>query len=90
MSFYLLRPCKSTAAFECVPKKSGKIDLAVAETGLGAAGYAVKNARVLLIAQKAGVETTIYPSGKLIIKTRDESAASAEASAIYRAMGIVA
>ena len=91
LSGYLLRPCKSSAAFEAIPnlssmgkqKQKFKLDLTECRNILETSGYEeVCNAKVLLI-MKNEIEVTIYPSGKLIIKTDSKSDAEKVMNEIY-------
>lgn len=83
MSFYLLRPCKTTAAYEALPNDEVKLDLEKVTKILEGEGMKVTYARVILIAHNKGIETTIYPSGKLLVKTDSEDVAQAEAELLY-------
>jgi hypothetical protein len=72
----LLRPCRNTAAFEIVPERELKLDLAVVEARLLEAGYRrVVRAGVMLIMRK-DLEVSVYRSGKMLLKTRDPDAAA--------------
>lgn len=76
MSFFLIQPCKSTAAFEAVPQSKLKLDLAGLHSGLQDLGYQiVADARVVLVVEKDGCEVSIFPSGKLMIKVDTEEVA---------------
>jgi hypothetical protein len=72
MSGYLLRPCKSTAAYEALPDTSGgnlNLDLDSVQIQLLEIDFElVCDAKVMIILKK-GIEVTIYPSGKLLLKT---------------------
>jgi hypothetical protein len=86
MSGYLLRPCKSTAAYEALPDAKGgtyKLHLDSCLDILKELGYVeVCNAKVMIILKK-DLEVTIYPSGKLIIKTDSKLAAESMMNEIY-------
>jgi ArsR family metal-binding transcriptional regulator len=86
MTGHLLRPCKSTAAFEAIPRPElGKIrlDLQNCLKSLGEVGYEeVCDANVLIILKKK-IEVTVYPSGKLILKTDLEYEAKEVMDEIY-------
>ena len=83
---HLLRPCKSTAAYEALPDaKTGnlKLDLTICHDILGTIGYEeVCNAKVLLILKKE-IEVTLYPNGKLILKTDSKNQAQRVMDEIY-------
>jgi hypothetical protein len=86
MTGHLLRPCKSKAAFEALPQKDGrnlKLDLSACGKLLGDIGYQeVCDARVLIIMKKE-IEVTIYPSGKLLLKTDFKEHAESVMNEIY-------
>ena len=89
MAGHLLRPCKSKAAFEALPHKSGgnlKLDLSTCGKLLGEIGYQdVCDAKVLIIMEKK-IEVTIYPSGKLLLKTDSKEHAESAMNEIYGAI----
>ena len=82
----VLRPCRSVAGFTCTPSGSHSLDLDRAAAALERAGYRVQNVEVMLITSKEE-EATVYSSGKLLIKTKDEAAARRVSDDIYRALG---
>ena len=83
---YLLRPCKSKAAFEAIPQKVGgnlKLDLTTCGKLLEDIGYEdVCDAKVLIIMKKE-VEVTIYSSGKLLLRTDSKEQAESAMNEIY-------
>jgi TATA-box binding protein (TBP) (component of TFIID and TFIIIB) len=82
----VLRPCRSMAGFTCTPSTNVRLDLDRAAEVLERAGYVVQNVEVMLITKK-DEETTVYSSGKLLIKTADEAAARRVSDEIYRVLG---
>jgi hypothetical protein len=86
MSGYLLRPCKSTAAFEALPNQNSQkaeINLTDCQIALEGLGYEeVCDARILIIMKKE-IEVTIYPDGKLILKTDTKEIAERIMNEIY-------
>ncbi len=82
MTFYLLKPCKGYAGYLSTTKERTKVDLKSLIGGLESQGYEVLDVKHLLIAKK-GVEVTIYPSGKLLVKTDDEEEARKAVESIY-------
>lgn len=81
--FYILKPCKSTAAYEAVPKRNIKLDLKGLLQRLITAGYdEICDANVMIIVKK-DYEVSIYRSGKLLIKTEDELKAKRLAAEIF-------
>ncbi|MDY6964594.1 MAG: hypothetical protein SVM80_01315 [Halobacteriota archaeon] len=83
MTFFTLKPCKSSAAFEMVLEKKVNIGLKKASETLISCGFEiVLNANVILIV-KRDIEVSIYPSGKLIVKTDSKEDAENLATEIY-------
>lgn len=86
MPGYLLQPCKSEAAFEAIPQQNNdnlRVDLDACQAALENIGYhEVCNARVLIIMKKE-LEVTIYPSGKMILKTDSQDSAKRVMDEIY-------
>lgn len=72
--FYIVRLCKSTAAYEAIPKKNLKLNLDKCEKKFIDMGYRVINAKVMLVVD-GEIETTVFPSGKLLVKTDDKTVA---------------
>jgi hypothetical protein len=86
MSFYLIKPCKGKSAFEAVPKSQAKVDMKEGMDLLKGNGYDVLNAGVMLVAKKDDVEVSIFPSGKLIIKTTSKVKALMESKNIFETL----
>jgi ArsR family metal-binding transcriptional regulator len=83
MGFYLVHPCKSTAAYEAVPQNQQmkKLNLSETEQKLSKLDYEIlANAEILLVVRKGSCEISIYPSGKLLIKIEEQSEAEKIAS----------
>ncbi|MBU1158725.1 MAG: hypothetical protein KKE24_05245 [Candidatus Thermoplasmatota archaeon] len=76
LEFLAVKPCKFDA-YEAVPKMKLDLDLNDCEMRLSRAGYEiVSNAGVMLTVRKNGLETTVYPHGRLLmhpIKNRDDA-----------------
>ena len=74
----ILRPCKTTAAFEALPDDASlQVDLDRLEAELRGEGWdVVVNAAVMLIVKKQ-VEVSVYRSGRMLLKTRDPDVARA-------------
>lgn len=82
--FFILKPCKSTAAYEAIPKRNMNLKLDDLKPNLKLGGYnEVCDAKVMIIVEK-GTEISIYPSGKLLLKTADEKVAQECAEELYR------
>ena len=86
MKYYLLQPCRTTAAYVSTLKKPKRIDLANAAKRLERAGFRVEDLSVMLIVQ-ADPELTLYASGKVLVKTTDEGAARKAIDAVYDVLG---
>ena len=87
MTYYLLMPCKTTAAFISTLKKARRISLKKAHEQLEAAGYGVEDLSVMLIVN-TDPELTLYESGKTLIKTADPDAAKKAIDGVYGVLGI--
>lgn len=87
MTYYLLMPCKTTAAFISTLKNPRRIDLDRAQRTLVAAGYEVEDLSVMLIVN-TDPELTLYESGKTLIKTADAEAARRAIDGVYGVLGI--
>lgn len=87
MTYYLLQPCKTTAAFISTLKKPKRISLTRARDQLEAAGYGVEDLSVMLIVNTEP-ELTLYESGKVLIKTADADAARKAIDGVYAVVGL--
>lgn len=78
----LLRPCSTSAGFMATPEQKRRVDMARLKEELTADGFdIVLDARILLLVRK-GTESTVYDTGKVLLKTKDR----AEAEAGYAAL----
>jgi len=93
----LLRQCKAKAGYEALPidKVTGKwdqerrLDFKILSQQLRGKGYDVLDAGPLLVVKRADIiETTIYRTGRLMIKTDQEAKAKPTAEVLYRDMGL--
>ena len=87
MSYYLLMPCRTTAAFISTLKKPKRISLKKARQQLEAAGYGVEDLSVMLIVN-TDPELTLYESGKTLIKTANADAARRAIDGVYDVIGL--
>ncbi len=79
----LVRPCKTSAAYEALPERQGRLDMARLRARLEQAGYEVLlDARVMLLV-RGPLEFTVYQTGRVLMKTRD----AAEANAAFEQFG---
>ncbi|MDP6364197.1 MAG: hypothetical protein QF366_04185 [Candidatus Poseidoniia archaeon] len=75
MSFYLLRPCDNSAAFELKPRKVAKLDLQRALEWLRQRKFReVVDAGVMVIVERECM-VNLYPSGRMLLRTSDEKLA---------------
>lgn len=71
----LLRPCTTSAGFTAVPERKRRVVMGVLRDRLREAGYEiVVDAKVILVVRR-GVESSVYESGKVLLKTTDRGAA---------------
>ena len=89
MSYYLLMPCRTTAAFISTLKKPLRLSLERARRQLETAGLTVEDLSVMLIVN-TDPELTLYESGKTLIKTADAEAARRAIDRVYAVLGIAA
>lgn len=87
MTYYLLMPCRTTAAFISTLKTARRIDLGKARRKLEAAGHPVEDLSVMLIVG-TDPELTLYASGKTLIKTADAEAARRVIDDVYGVLGL--
>ena len=86
----MLELCKNRAGYEAMPRQRLKLDLRDVERTLVEAGFdALANASILLVVKWEDVELSVFESGKLLFKTREESAARVAMAAFRGAMGWV-
>ena len=75
MSFYLLRSCQNSAAFELKPRQAAKLDLQRALEWLRQRKFhKVVDAGVMLIVERECM-VNLYPSGRMLLRTSDEQLA---------------
>jgi hypothetical protein len=93
----VLRQCKTKAGYEALPvdAKTGKWDqerrmnLRSVARSLEALGYDVTDAGPLLVVKGKGLcETTVYQTGRLMIKSNDEAQSRSTAQKIYKDIGL--
>ncbi len=79
----LVRPCKTSAAYEALPERQGRLDMGQVRRALEAAGFDILlDARIMLLV-RGRLECTVYQTGRVLMKTRD----AAEAEAAYDQLG---
>jgi len=89
VTYYLLKPCKTSAGFTVTLKKRTRLNLKDAKTKLEAAGYTVTDVEVMLTRQ-GPAELTLYESGKLLVKKDDKTEAQQVTDSVYGLLGLAA
>lgn len=79
--YSLLKPCKTSAAFEAIPRERLNLDLDRSEEILKNVCTIVTNAGILLIVNDL-CEVSIHKDGRLILKTDSQDLASNQAGRI--------
>jgi len=79
--YSLLKPCKTTAAIEAIPRERFVLDFDLCEEILKKSCTIVANASVLLIVNDR-CEVSIHKDGRLILKTDDPILAADQAGRI--------
>lgn len=80
----LLRPCSTSAGFLATPERPLKLDMKRLRSGVAALGYTVViDAGIILIVrspatgERPAVESSLYDTGKVLLKTTDPDLAKA-------------
>ena len=69
----MLRPCTTSAGFMATPEQARRVRMPDLKAALLQAGYQViVDAKVLLVVRK-DVESSVYDTGKVILKTTDKA-----------------
>lgn len=80
---YICKPCKTSAAYETMPRKNVRLNLGECARVLSGGGFRIVcDARVMLVVEKQ-VEASVHANGRLIVKTRIEESARRIADEIY-------
>lgn len=88
--YYTVRPCTTSAGYEARPRRPLGLTLPEAESALRGAGVeVVRNAGVVLLA-RAGCDVTVFPTGKLLLKTSSAEVAEEATRRIAGALGVAA
>lgn len=86
--YSVLELCKNRAGYEAVPKRKLRLRLHDVERDLTDAGFEpLANAGILLVVRWEDVELSVFESGKLLFKTREEDKARVAMAAFKGAMG---
>lgn len=78
--YFEIKPCKGTVACSVVPKKDLRLDLNEVAKKIGNIKVQVP---MLIIAEVDKVEVSIYPSGKLLVKSKSQKQIEEIANKIY-------
>jgi hypothetical protein len=84
-----LKLCSGSGGYEALPDPPRPLDLARARRALEAAGVAVVDARVMLIAAM-DPDVTLSRNGRLLFKTRDAAAAERAFERLRSLLGLPA
>ncbi|MFA6363202.1 hypothetical protein [Methanoregula sp.] len=79
--YSVLKPCKTSAAFEAIPRERFSLDLDRSEEILKDVCTIVTNAGILLIVNDR-CEVSIHKDGRLILKTDSQEVAAEQAGRI--------
>lgn len=79
--YSVLKPCKTSAAFEAIPRERFSLDLDRSEEILKKVCTIVTNAGILLIVNDR-CEVSIHKDGRLILKTDSQEVAAEQAGRI--------
>jgi hypothetical protein len=87
VEFATIKPCETSASIEVLPKDPLRLDLKAWAARLGAAGLKVVDAKALLVVQSPP-KTTVFPSGRMLISTKDPVEAEARARQLFALAGV--
>ena len=86
--YSVLELCKNRAGYEAIPHEKMRLKLSDVERDLVGAGWeSLANAGILLVVKWEDVELSVFESGKLLFKTREEEQARVAMAAFRGAMG---
>lgn len=88
MSYFMMRPCRTTAAYFATLRKHLTLDLEEARRSLEQRGYRITDCGVLLIIHDEP-ERTLYRTGRVLVKTADEETARKAVEEIYDILAVV-
>lgn len=87
MSYFLMRPCKTTAAYVATLRTPLALDLQAASETLERAGYEVTDCGVLLLIHDEP-ERTLYRTGRVLVKGGEEAGARRAVEELYDVLAI--
>ena len=83
----VVRPCEGGTGVEVLPKERLALDIRKCATALKGHGLQVVDAHVLLVV-KDEPKTTMWPTGRMIVQTRNAEKARARAQELLRWVGV--
>lgn len=87
MSYFLMRPCRTTAAYVATLRQPVTLDLEEARDRLTGLGYRVTDCGVLLLVRDEP-ERTLYKTGRILVKGGEEPGARRAVEEIYEALRV--
>lgn len=86
-AFSVLRLCANRAGYEAIPQSRLALDLTDVERRAAAHGFEpLTNAGVILVLRWGTLELSVFESGKLLFKTKDEKLAAVGMRELREAM----
>lgn len=86
--YSVLALCKNRAGYEAAPDRTLALNLDEVKGRTEAAGWeTLAEAGIILVSRTGLVEVSIFESGKLLFKTRDQAAAQAAMDGFFHLMG---
>ncbi|MDX1535126.1 MAG: hypothetical protein R3291_05855 [Thermoplasmata archaeon] len=82
MTYFMMRPCRTTAAYVATLRKHLVLDLADARDALAREGYRITDCGVLLLIHDEP-ERTLYKTGRILVKGGEEPEARRAIEEIY-------
>jgi hypothetical protein len=81
--------CCSADAYDAIPQSLVKIDVGKALASLRSKGWReVADAGIMCVVEKGGIESTLYSSGRILVKTVDSMIAEKTAKDVYEAISV--
>lgn len=87
MSYFMMRPCRTTAAYVATLRKHLVLNLAEARDALAQDGYRITDCGVLLLIHDKP-ERTLYKTGRILVKGGEEPDARRAVEEIYDRLAI--
>lgn len=85
-----MKLCESNASFEAMPEKQARLELMKLRERIVSENFAelLASTPYVLVLKRRGMQVSIYPSGRLLIKA-DERLATLIAEEVYGFLGII-